>query len=58
MSIVMGIVGILFTVFLAWIASSNKKIAFKHWKNIILLIILQFVVTFLFLNTTGGQTAI
>ena len=58
MSIVMGIVGILFTIFLAWIASSNKKIAFKHWKNIILLIILQFVVTFLFLNTTGGQTAI
>ncbi|QQD84681.1 MULTISPECIES: NupC/NupG family nucleoside CNT transporter [Jeotgalicoccus] len=58
MSIVMGIVGILFTVFLAWIASSNKKLAFKHWKNILILVALQFIATFLFLNTTGGQTII
>lgn len=58
MSIVMGIVGILFTVFLAWIASSNRKLAFKHWKNILILVALQFIVTFLFLNTTGGQTII
>ncbi|MCK1976632.1 NupC/NupG family nucleoside CNT transporter [Jeotgalicoccus huakuii] len=58
MSIVMGIVGILFTVFLAWIASSNKKLAFKHWKNILILVALQFIATFLFLSTTGGQTII
>lgn len=58
MSIVMGIVGILFVIFLAWIASSNKKLAFKHWKNIVLLLALQLLATFLFLSTTGGQTFI
>lgn len=58
MSIVMGIVGILFTIFLAWIASSNRKLAFKHWKNILILLVLQLLAAFLFLSTTGGQTAI
>lgn len=58
MNIVMGIVGILFTFFLAWIASSNRKLAFKKWKNILILIILQLFFAFLFLNTTGGQTFI
>lgn len=58
MNIVMGIVGILFTFFLAWIASSNRKIAFKKWKNILVLIVLQLFFAFLFLNTTGGQTFI
>lgn len=58
MSIVMGIVGILFTIFLAWIASSNRKLAFKHWKNILVLLVLQLLAVFLFLSTTGGQTFI
>ncbi|WP_213810938.1 NupC/NupG family nucleoside CNT transporter [Jeotgalicoccus sp. WY2] len=58
MSIVMGIVGILFVIFLAWIASSNKKLAFKHWKNIVVLLVLQILAAFLFLSTTGGQTFI
>ncbi|MFD2830476.1 NupC/NupG family nucleoside CNT transporter [Corticicoccus populi] len=58
MSIVMGIVGILFTFFLAWIASSNRKLAFKKWKNILVLLALQLFFAFLFLNTTGGQTVI
>lgn len=58
MSIVMGIVGILFTVFLAWVASSNRKLAFKHWKNILVLIVLQLLSAFLFLSTTWGQTFI
>ncbi len=58
MSIVMGIVGILFVIFLAWIASSNKKLAFKHWKNIVLLLALQLLAAFLFLSTTVGQTFI
>ncbi|MEY8560710.1 nucleoside transporter C-terminal domain-containing protein [Jeotgalicoccus halotolerans] len=58
MSIVMGIVGILFTIFLAWIASSNRKLAFKHWKNILVLLVLQLLAAFLFLSTTGGQTFI
>lgn len=58
MSIVMGIVGILFTFFLAWIASSNRKLAFKKWKNILVLIALQLFFAFLFLNTTGGQAVI
>lgn len=58
MSIVMGIVGILFTFFLAWIASSNRKLAFKKWKNILVLLALQLFFAFLFLNTTGGQAVI
>ena len=58
MSIVMGIVGILFVIFLAWIASSHKKLAFKHWKNIVVLLVLQLLAAFLFLSTTGGQTFI
>lgn len=58
MSIVMGIVGILFTFFLAWIASSNRKLAFKKWKNILILIVLQLFFAFILLSTTGGQTFI
>lgn len=58
MSIVMGIVGILFTIFLAWIASSNRKLAFKHWKNILVLLVLQLLAAFLFLSTKWGQTII
>lgn len=58
MNIVMGIVGILFTFFLAWIASSNRKLAFKKWKNILVLLVLQLFFAFLFLNTTGGQAVI
>ena len=58
MSIVMGIVGVLFVMFLAWIASTNRKLAFKKWKNILILVALQLFFAFLFLNTTGGQTVI
>lgn len=58
MSIVMGIVGILFVIFLAWIASSNRKLAFKHWKNILVLLVLQLLAAFLFLSTKWGQTII
>lgn len=58
MGILMGIVGILFTLFLAWIASSNKKLSFKKWKNILILLALQLFFAFLFLNTTWGQTFI
>lgn len=58
MSIVMGIVGILFIMFLAWIASSNRRLAFNKWKNILLLVALQLFFAFLFLNTTWGQAFI
>jgi nucleoside transport protein len=58
MSIVMGIVGVLFVMFLAWIASTNRMLAFKKWKNILILVALQLFFAFLFLNTTGGQTVI
>ncbi|CAM4299668.1 NupC/NupG family nucleoside CNT transporter [Lacicoccus alkaliphilus] len=58
MSIVMGIVGVLFVMFLAWIASTNRKLAFKKWKNILILVALQLFFAFLFLNTTWGQTVI
>lgn len=58
MSVLMGIVGILFTLFLAWIASTNKKLSFKKWKNILILLALQLFFAFLFLNTTWGQTFI
>ena len=58
MSIVMGIVGLLFVMLLAWLASSNRKLALKKWKNILLLIALQILFAFLLLNTTWGQTFI
>lgn len=58
MSIVMGIVGILFVMLLAWVASSNRKLALRKWKNILLLLALQLIFAFLLLNTTGGQTFI
>lgn len=58
MSIVMGIVGLLFVMLLAWLASSNRKLALRKWKNILLLIALQILFAFLLLNTTWGQTFI
>lgn len=58
MSIVMGIVGILVTMALAWIASSDRKRAFSHWINILMLLGLQLVFAFLLLSTTVGETII
>src|SRR5690625_2676342 len=58
MSIVMVIVGILFVMLLAWAATSNRKLALRKWKNILLLLALQLIFAFLLLNTTGGQTFI
>lgn len=58
MSILLGIIGIAFTLFLAWIASTNRKIAFKHWKNILVLLAIQLFFAFLLLSTGAGQAVI
>ncbi|WP_411842961.1 NupC/NupG family nucleoside CNT transporter [Salinicoccus sp. HZC-1] len=58
MSILLGIIGIAFTLFLAWIASSNRKIAFRHWKNILVLLVVQLFFAFLLLSTGAGQAVI
>lgn len=51
----MGIIGILVTFALAWIASSDKKNAFSHWINILMLLALQLVFAFFLLSTTIGE---
>lgn len=58
LSILLGIIGIAFTLFLAWIASTNRKIAFKHWKNILVLLAIQLFFAFLLLSTGAGQAVI
>ena len=58
MSILLGIIGIAFTLLLAWIASSNRKLAFKHWKNILVLLLIQLFFAFLLLSTGVGQAVI
>lgn len=58
LSILLGIIGIAFTLFLAWIASTNRKIAFKHWKNILILLAIQLFFAFLLLSTGAGQAVI
>lgn len=58
LSILLGIIGIAFTLFLAWLASSNRKIAFKHWKNILVLLAIQLFFAFLLLSTGAGQAVI
>lgn len=54
MSILRGIIGLLFVFLLAWIFSTNKKNI--RIKNILIMIALQLVMTFLFLQTTVGIT--
>lgn len=54
MSILRGIIGLLFVFLLAWIFSTNKKNI--RIKNILIMIALQLVLTFLFLQTTAGIT--
>lgn len=58
MNILWGIIGILVTFALAWLASSDRKHAFDKWKNIILLIVLQIAFTWLIFATTIGQTVV
>lgn len=58
MNILWGIIGILVTFGLAWVASNDRKIAFKKWKNIILLLVLQVVFTWIIFTTTLGQTVV
>ena len=54
----MGIIGIAFTFFLAWLVSSNRKLAFKKWKNILILLGLQLLFAFILLSTGAGQAVI
>ena len=58
LSILLGIIGIAFTLFLAWLASSNRKLAFKNWKNILVLLAIQLIFAFLLLSTGVGQAVI
>lgn len=58
MAIIMGIVGILVTFVLAWVASSDKKRAFSHWINILMLITLQLIFAFFLLSTTVGESIV
>lgn len=58
MNIVWGIIGIAVTFFLAWIASSDKKLAFRKWKQILLLLGLQLAFAFLILSTGGGRKVV
>lgn len=48
-----GVLGIIVTLLLAWLVSSNKK-KFK-FLNIGLMILIQFVLTFILLNTSVGE---
>lgn len=56
--IVMGIVGILVTFLLAWLASSDRKRAFANWINILMLIGLQLLFAFFLLSTNVGETIV
>ncbi|MCG1009540.1 NupC/NupG family nucleoside CNT transporter [Salinicoccus sp. ID82-1] len=58
MNILMGIVGIAFTFFLAWIVSSDRKRAFSKWKNILILLAIQLLLAFLLLSTGAGEALI
>ncbi|MDK6863670.1 NupC/NupG family nucleoside CNT transporter [Nosocomiicoccus ampullae] len=58
MNIIWGIIGIAVTFFLAWIASSDKKLAFRKWKQILLLLGLQLAFAFLILSTGGGRKVV
>lgn len=58
MNILMGIVGIALTFFLAWIVSSDRKRAFDKWLNILILLLVQFVFAFILLSTGVGETVI
>ncbi len=54
MSIIRGIVGLLVVFIIAWLFSTNKKNI--NFKNILVMIGVQLVMTFLFLQTTAGIT--
>jgi nucleoside transport protein len=58
LNILMGIIGIAFTFVLAWLVSSNRKLAFKKWKNILILLGLQLLFAFILLSTGAGQAVI
>ncbi|GGI39779.1 NupC/NupG family nucleoside CNT transporter [Mammaliicoccus stepanovicii] len=52
MHIIIGIIGILLFLALAWLVSSDKKSV--KWKYIGIMIVIQFIFAFLLLKTTGG----
>lgn len=52
MSILMGIVGLLFIFLIGWLFSSDRKKI--RYKQIFILLILQLVISFLCLHTSGG----
>ncbi|WP_042478462.1 NupC/NupG family nucleoside CNT transporter [Bacillus ndiopicus] len=56
MQYVISILGILFVLFLAWLASSNKKEI--RFKPIVIMIIIQILLSLLLLNTEFGLTII
>ncbi|QYA48363.1 NupC/NupG family nucleoside CNT transporter [Nosocomiicoccus ampullae] len=58
MNIIWGVIGIAVTFFLAWIASSDRKRAFKKWKQILLLLALQLLFAFSILSTGAGQKVV
>nr|WP_275589952.1 nucleoside transporter C-terminal domain-containing protein [Mammaliicoccus sp. I-M35] len=53
---IIGIIGILLFLFLAWLVSSDKMRV--RWQYIGLMIVIQFIFAFLLLKTTGGLTII
>ena len=56
MHFIIGIIGILVFLFLAWVVSSDKMKV--RWQYIGLMIVIQFLFAFLLLKTTGGLTVI
>ncbi|WP_281059967.1 Na+ dependent nucleoside transporter N-terminal domain-containing protein, partial [Staphylococcus sp. GDH8C106P] len=56
MHYIIGIIGILLFLFLAWLVSSDKMRV--RWQYIGLMIVIQFIFAFLLLKTTGGLTII
>lgn len=56
MHFIIGIIGILIFLFLAWLVSSDKMKV--RWQYIGLMIVIQFIFAFLLLKTTGGLTVI
>lgn len=56
MHFIIGIIGILVFLFLAWLVSSDKMKV--RWQYIGLMIVIQFLFAFLLLKTTGGLTVI
>ncbi|USG04839.1 hypothetical protein A4W87_08480 [Latilactobacillus sakei] len=52
MSILMGIVGLVFIFAIGWLVSSNRKKI--RYKQIGILLVTQFVISFLCLHTSGG----